>query len=650
MTAPVIVVGTGPAGIRFVSELLKINPRQAIVIFGNEPWQPYNRIKLSSLLAHDVSLESMSNYEWLNIKEHPNVTHHLNRPIIKVFPNEKQIVDEKGGRYTYQQLVLATGSRAFLPAIKGIEQRGVYTFRDLNDVQALLARSVTTRHVCVLGGGLLGLETAKALCRHNTQVTIIQRADRIMNNQLGDEAAERLQGIIETDPNITIRCKEAVLAIEEGTERATGVRLRNGEIIKCDTVVVSTGITPNKELALEAGIFVGRGIKVNDQLTTSALDIYAIGECAEHEGKTYGLVAPGLEQAAIAANVIGQKNSMALYKGSTTAAQLKVVGEQVFSIGEVEKADSVFSKSFTYEDENIYRKIILNRGKVVGVHAIGEWAESKRLIELVNSGKSIYFWQVWRFKESGQLFNDAEHKVTDWPSDAIVCQCMSVSKGSLTQAISSGCEDLKSLCELTGASTVCGSCKPLVTELLSDKSPVEREATDKWKALIQVSLFTLLFSFIFLILPGITYSLSVQESQFEQLWIDSDFKQISGFSLLALSLFITLLSLRKRFKSFTWLTYPTWRVVHGALGVVLLMVLVTHTGLHMGENLNFALMISYLTVSLVGSLVGFTIALEHKAKPDLAAFIRKLSYWGHLIASWPLPTLLTFHILSVYYF
>jgi nitrite reductase (NADH) large subunit len=142
----------------------------------------------------------------------------------------------------------------------------------------------------------------------------------------------------------------------------------------------------------------------------------------------------------------------------------------------------------------------------------------------------------------------------------------------------------------------------------------------------------------------------VQTTQIDQLWIDSDFKQISGFSLLALSILITLLSLRKRTDFFTWLPYTTWRVIHAALGIVLLMVLITHTGLHLGENLNFALMLSYIVASLVGSFAGMAISLEHKIKPSLTPVIRRFSYWGHLIASWPIPTLLTFHILSVYYF
>jgi nitrite reductase (NADH) large subunit len=650
VTAPVIVVGTGPVGIRFVTELLKANPLQSIIIFGNEPWQPYNRVKLSSLLAHDLSWENIANQEWLKIKEHPNVTHHLNLPINQIFPEEKSVVDKNNQKHFYEKLVLALGSRPFLPNIKGIEQRGVYTFRDLNDVQALLARNVATRHVCVLGGGLLGLETAKALCRHNTQVTIIQRADNLMNNQLGSKAAERLKAHIEAEYNITIRCKEAVLAIEEGEERATGVVLRSGEIIKCDTIVISTGITPNKELALQAGLFINRGIKVDDKLMSSAMDIYAIGECAEHNKKTYGIVAPGFEQAAIVANQIGKEDSNALYKGSTTAAELKVIGEQVFSVGEIEKPNSVLATEYSYETEASYRKIIVHKGKIIGAHSVGEWNETKRVLEQVNTQKQIRIWQLWRFKSTGQLFSDSENSVASWPNDTIICQCMSVSKGTLTKAIDSGCSNFKALSENTGASSVCGTCKPLVYELLSHNEPVEIEPVSKWKTLIQISFFTFLFSFIFLLLPGITYSLSVQTDQLDQLWIDSDFKQISGFSLLALSLLITLLSLRKRMNSFTWLSYPTWRVIHGALGIVLLMVLITHTGLHLGENLNFALMISYITASLVGSLAGIAISLEHKIKPSITPIIRKFSFWGHLVASWPIPTLLTFHILSVYYF
>lgn len=648
MSSPVIVVGTGPVGIRFVNELLKSNPLQAILIFGNEPWQPYNRVKLSSLLASDIRWENIANDEWEKIKQHPNVTHQLNCPIAKIDRENKFVIDDMGNSYAYSELVLAVGSRPFLPQIKGIDMKGVYTFRDLTDVQALFARQVSIRHVCVLGGGLLGLETAKALARHNAKVTIIQRSPHIMNNQLDKACAELLAERISSE-QVSIRCGEGVVEILGG-DKATGIKLRSGEEIDCDTVVVSAGILPNKEIAFTAELAVGRGIKVNDQLQTSDKHIYAIGECAEHKGNTYGVVVPGFEQAAVAAKIVADKTSQVAYLGSTSSAALKVVGEQVFSVGDVEIPKAPNCREWIYKNADTYRKIILRNGVLVGAQSLGDWSETARITELCTHQKKVRFWQLWRFKLTGLLFGEGASKIQSWPDDVIVCQCMSVSKGRLCQAISDGCRSVAEISSATSASTVCGTCKPLVTQLLSSTTPVKAEPDDKWKALIQTSLYTLILSCIFLLIPGIAYSISIQESNIEQLWIDSDFKQITGFSLLALSFFIVLMSLRKRFKRFSWLQYSTWRLIHSALGVVLLMVLVTHTGLHLGSNLNFALMMSYIVVSIAGTFAGLAVALEHKAKPELAMAFRKVSFWGHLLSSWPLPTLLTFHILSVYYF
>ena len=648
MSDPVIVIGTGPVGIRFVNELLKSNSLQAVVIFGNEPWQPYNRVKLSSLLASDIRWENISNDEWQKIKQHPNVTHYLNCPIESINKASKFVIDHKGEKYHYSQLVLAVGSRPFLPQIPGINMKGVYTFRDLNDVQALFARQVSTRHVCVLGGGLLGIETAKALVRHNTKVTIIQRAEHIMNNQLDSECAQLLAEKISSE-QIDILCGEGVVEVL-GDTSVTGVRLRNGNILECDTVVVSTGILPNKEIAFAAELAVGRGIKVNDKLQTSDPAIYAIGECAEHRGNTYGVVAPGFEQAAISAKLIADPSSKVSYLGSTTSAELKVIGEQVFSVGEVELPNAPRCKQYIFSKDNTYRKIIIRAGVVIGAQSIGEWAESKRITELCINQKKVSLLQLWEFDKTGSLFGENSNQIQSWPDNVIVCQCMSVSKGVLCKAIAAGCKTANDLALKTGASSVCGTCKPLITQLISANKSIKTEPNDKWRSLLQTSIYTLILSFIFLLAPGIAYSLSIQESNLEQLWIDSDFKQISGFSLLALSAFIVLMSLRKRLKAFKWLQYSTWRFLHTALGVVLLMVLIVHTGLHLGSNLNFALIVSYIVVSIAGTFAGLAVALEHKAKPELASKLRKLSFWGHLLSSWPLPTLLTFHILSVYYF
>ncbi|AWB66817.1 hypothetical protein C2869_10415 [Saccharobesus litoralis] len=647
MSHPIIVVGTGPVGIRFIKELRKLDAETPILLFGNEPWQPYNRVKLSSLLANEMSWDDITSKDWAAIQTDSNTTTHLNCPINSIDKEKRIVVDADGVEHHYSQLVMAIGSRPYIPNIPNVEMTGVYTFRDLNDVQALIARNVRSRHICVLGGGLLGLETAKALCRHNTQVTVIQRSSHLMNNQLDETAAALLQKTVEAE-GVNVICGQGVTEVLRDDKGLTGIKFRNGEVFSCDTVVLATGIIPNRGLALEAGLAVGKGIKVNNSLQTSDDSIYAIGECAEHAGMTYGLVAPGFEQAAIAARHIYENDDKSSYLGSTTAAELKVVGEQVFSIGELYGPRAPFVKEWVYNKDGVYRKIITRRGKIIGAQAVGDWNESKRIQEMLTTKKRLWFWQLLRFQFSGNLFPENENAIQNWPDDTFICQCMAVQKGRLMSCVQSGCKTVKDLGAQTGAGTVCGSCQPLLVQLLGAKA--KREPDPKWKVLLQTCTATLVLSLVFLLLPAIAYSTSVQGMNLDKLWVDGLYKQISGFSLLALSVFITLLSFRKRIKKFKWLSYPIWRVIHTALGIVLLMVLVTHTGLQMGSNLNFALMISYIAVSLVGVFAGVSVALEHKLSDSSAKLFRKMSYWGHVLASWPLPTLLTFHIVSVYYF
>ncbi len=648
---PVIIIGTGPVGIRFVTELRKHNLSQPIVIFGNEPWQPYNRVKLSSLLANELAWDEITSKDWHRIEHDPHTQTHLNCPITSIDKDKKIVVDVHGNNIAYSELVIATGSRPYRPNIKGNRFKGVYTFRDLNDVQALLARQTRSRHVCVLGGGLLGLETAKALSRHNTQVTIIQRAFHLMNNQLDEIAANRLKETV-TDMGIAVQCGLGVVEIlGEGlpgeVQSVAGIVLRDGSHIECDTVVFATGIVPNNTLALNAGLSIAKGIKVNNDLQTSDPFIYAIGECAEHEGKTYGLVAPGFEQAAVAARHVNKQDDHAQYLGSTTATELKVIGQSVFSVGAIEKPRTPFSSEHQYFEEDAYRKIIVDKGQIIGAQAIGPWLDGRRIQEMITQKRRVWPWQLLRFRLTGSLFSESENKVEFWPDETLVCQCMAVTKGRLNQCIKSGCTKISALGEQTGAGTVCGSCKPLLADLLGSE---EKEPDPKWLVLLQTCTMSLILSFIFLLLPTIAYSTTVQGINVDQLWIDSTYKQITGFSLLSLSIFIILLSLRKRFKPFQFLSYPLWRVLHTAFGIVLLMVLITHTGLQLGSNLNFALMMSYLSVSLVGVVTGLSVALEHKMSRQLASNLKKVSYWGHLLSSWPIPALLTFHITSVYYF
>ena len=298
----IIVIGSGPVGMRFVEEVLKRKPSANITMFGGEGTQPYNRIQLSSLLAGEAKYEDILNT--LPDEQRHTGFQHIPANVEVVFSKEKYVVDQQGNRYDYDKLVFATGSRPHVPDIPGVDQTGVYTFRNLKDAEALSARIWRSRHIVVVGGGLLGLEAARALTRFNTKVTLIQQGPWLMNRQLDEKAATLLKDSIE-NKGIEVITESGVRNIL-GEGRVTGVVTRDKTEIECDTVLLCAGIKPNMELARDANIKVANAIMVDDQLQTSEPNVFAIGECCEHRGLTYGLVNPGFEQAAVAANVIAK--------------------------------------------------------------------------------------------------------------------------------------------------------------------------------------------------------------------------------------------------------------------------------------------------------------------------------------------------------
>ena len=307
----VIVIGTGPTGMRFISQFARINTESRIAVFGDEPWMPYNRVNLTSLLTGDIREEKM--YVSFDAAKHANVICYYNNPIIQIDRHAKVVIDRQGVRYGYDTLVLATGSSAFMPNIPGINLRNVFSFRDLSDAQKLMSRIVRSRHTVVIGGGLLGLEAARAMQRFNTNVTVIEHSMWLMFRQLDQRGGSYLKRHIES-LGVNVRTSERVLEIL-GKDKVQGVLLGNGETIDCDTVVIAAGIVPNLHLIRHTGLRFGKGIRINDQLQTNDPDIYAVGECAEHRKKVYGLVTPGYEQADVLAyNLNGGK---AQYTGST---------------------------------------------------------------------------------------------------------------------------------------------------------------------------------------------------------------------------------------------------------------------------------------------------------------------------------------------
>ncbi len=642
-----IVIGSGPAGMRFVQELYKRQPDAHITVFGNEPFQPYNRIQLSALLAGEISREAMD-IPLPKPETHPNFRFVI-CAVQSIDKANKTLSDAQGRSYTYDHLILAVGARSHVPDIPGAKQTGVYTFRNLKDTESLYARVTRSRHVVVVGGGLLGLEAARGMLRFNTKVTIVQQAPRLMNRQLNEQAAQLLQHKVEALGIEVITHSGLREVIGEG--RVEAIKLRSGQVLECDTVLLCAGITPNIELARNSKIQVSRGISVSDTLQTSDESIYAIGECCEHRGQTYGLAAPGFEQAAVLADTFC--GGTARYTGSLLISRLKVVGQKVYSMGTVaDLARRPLQREYQYLDKKTgtYRQLVVYRGAIVGAAGIGEWPELSRIQEAFQTGRKFNRFQLLYFSLSGRLWlsgNTADIK--QWPATTLVCQCNSINIGQLKQAIEQGCKQLPQLQEATGAGTVCGSCKPLLSELIGSGEPKTKETA--WPVLVTTSLMALAICTLIALWPESQVAQSVQQQGlFEKIWNDKFWKQVTGFSLLGLSVIGLVVSLRKRLKLSFLGNYDYLRVVHTVLGVLCAATLILHTGFHFGSNLNQILLMDFLAVISLGAIASAAVGLSHTLKPNAVKSVRKLWTWLHIIVTWPLPALLGIHILTVYYF
>jgi nitrite reductase (NADH) large subunit len=644
---PIVIVGTGPVGIRILQSLERQNTKQPIVIYGGEPWQPYNRVRLSSFLAGDIRWNELVDSQ--SVPDDANIVQHHNCKVVHIDVDEQFVIDERGQKQNYSKLILALGSSAHVPSVPGNTLGRVFTFRDLKDTQDLVARRVQSRCTVVVGGGLLGLEAARAMARHNTQVIVVDHAMRLMHQQLDDEAADLLKEHV-LSLGIRVYLGSGIDRID-GERHVESIVLKDGRRIECDTVILATGIVPNIELAREARLSVGRGIRVNDSMQTSNPHIYAVGECAEHREKIYGIVAPGYEQAEVAVHSLQGRKTR--YSGSIAATSLKVVGKSIFSMGRVGEEEYTRNFEFhTYVDtsNSIYRKLVFSRRRLVGVIAVGEWPGQQRVQESITNRRLFWPWQIRRFIKSGELWDPEESSnPVSWPAHAVICNCMNVNRGQCSHAINQGCSDIEQVMQATGASTVCGSCRPLLAQLVG--TTIKSLKLPALKSFFVFSLVSFLLALLALLWSGASYNLSVLEPlQWDILWRDGLIKQITGYSVLGLSAVALLMSLRKRWSRIRWLQFDTWRYVHVAIGLLGIVALLAHTGLRLGNNLNFWLMSAFVGLLLVGSLSALFMSFQHKLDAVVAKHVREKMIWLHILLFWPVPALLAFHITKVYYF
>jgi nitrite reductase (NADH) large subunit len=641
--APVVVVGGGPVGLRVAQDLTLRHV--AVLQFNAERWKPYNRLKLTPFLAGEVQIGIV--YQPNLFPANARVTQYTGQTVVAIDRDAKTVTNNLGRSFAYSKLVLCLGSHAHIPPIPGRDLAGVYRFRNFDDVELLVARSLRSRRTVVIGGGLLGLEAARGMALRRVETIVVEHESHLMARQL-DKAGGTLLARQIAAMGVGVRTGNSVKAIE-GAGRVERVVLTNGEAIDCDTVIICTGIRPNIDLARNAGIAVGRGITVDDAMRTSDPDIYAAGECAEHDGNIYGLVAPGLEQAAVAAaRVAGETAS---YRGSVPTTRLKIVGTDVFSMGDIEQADQrldLSSSVWQAADGKAYRRLILRRGRLVGAMAVGDWPEINRIQQAVRDRSFVWPWQLYRFRNTGILYPaSAPKSAAQWPAAATVCNCTGVTRGQLGEAMRLGATTIDGLMRETNASTVCGTCRPLLHEILGGQK--KHEPVFGARAIAAFSVLAAIAALIAWFAPPWPYSLSMEQGLgIDRFWLDGDWKQVSGFTLLGLSAVIAFLSVRKRIKA-RWLGhYKFWRIVHAAIGTAALAVLFMHTGFRLGNNLNFWLMTTFLTVAAVGSVTGLVTARDHKLLSSGKASPRDAVVWLHILTFWPMPVLLMLHIVTVY--
>lgn len=387
-----VLIGNGLAGMRCLEDLLDMAPeRYEVTVIGEEPWGNYNRIMLSPVLSGEKTIEDIMLHPqaWYSEK---NIRFIAGDAAVRIDRPRKQIYTEKGIVVDYDRLILATGSKPFVPPVKGADLEGVISFRDIYDVNKMLDYCQSKQNAVVIGGGLLGLEAAYGLKQRGMNVTVLHLMDRIMERQLDGKASQMLRHSIEQKgiSIITEANTAALLGDENG--HMTQVQLKDGKILSADLVVFAVGIRPNMALAQSAGLRCNRGVLVNDTMQTYDPSIYAVGECIEHRNQTFGLVEPLWGQAFICASHLAEHGSLT-FKAPTVPTQLKVSGCDVFSAGRIDlemNTDEEFEDIVLNDEKRqIYKRIIIQKDKVIGAVLFGDTEDGTWYAELISDQTPI---------------------------------------------------------------------------------------------------------------------------------------------------------------------------------------------------------------------------------------------------------------------
>jgi nitrite reductase (NADH) large subunit len=636
----IVVIGAGPSGVKVATELLNKSDTVSIKIFNAEASNPYNRAQLSYFLAGELDRSDLNNS--LPIVP-PRLIKFDDCRVHSLSIKEKLVVDQHGNKHEYDKLILAAGSYVNATHIAGDDKSGVYFFRSMEDAEELLRRRRLNQDVYVVGSGPLGIETALAMKTQLNKV-YLQVRKTLFAPELDDDARGVLADYIRS---IGVTIIEGDLAEQIcGGDSVTGVRLNSGKEIAVSSVVMCTGVSASTKIADNTAIEVNNGILVDDFMRTNCDGIYAIGGCAEHSGVIHGLISSCYEQAETCVCHILSKAIP--YSGKPGELQFKFrdFSSQVLGNVNHQSAESIVFKNTL---RNVHRKLYIVNRRIVGAVIIGDWSELGRVAGMITSKEKLPFGTRSQFLKAGKLWNEGEISILDQPESYIVCLCKGITRGEISKSMEAGNRSLAGLGKELEAGVTCGSCQPLLMAMLHE--PVENLIMRHHKAIYWASLVSIALIILTFFAPKLPFDRSVQFAfQFEKIWYGSLYKQTTGYVLLGLVLLSAAISARKRWKKIAYGNLDNWRFVHTVIGLVALLALIVHTGFRLGENLNLALMIVFLLVTFTGSLVGFFMSRNHHWT-DLK-LTQHRAWWSrvHYGLLWLLPALLTFHILSSYYF
>lgn len=463
-----VVVGNGMAALRTIEELLALAPtRYDLTVIGAEPHGNYNRIMLSAVLAGDKLVADIVTHPPAWYAER-GITLHTGDPVNAIDSDAHALTTASGRVVEWDRLILATGATPLMPPIPGIGLDGVYGFRTIGDVEAMLAQARGRRRAVVVGGGVLGLEAAWGLRRQGMAVTVIHLTPWLMERQLDETAAEMLRRDLERHGIACLTSAQA--AGIDGDRRVEAVSLSDGRRIAADLVVMAVGIRPQTQLARTAGLDVGRGITVDGWLRTSHPDIFAVGECVEHEGQCWGLVTPLWDMAKVLALHLAGEPDARRFVPPALATRLKVPGIALFSAGQPAAANDDEREVVRHDAaQGIYQKLVLRDERVIGAVLYGDTGESARIWQWLCEGERV-----------GHLCADglclgrlsgncaATDPLEDLHDQATICHCAGVTKAAIVAAVAQhGLSTLEQITFHTGAGSGCGGCTPLVARILA---------------------------------------------------------------------------------------------------------------------------------------------------------------------------------------